>query len=367
MILMGIGAETLIIRSLDFQHYKPLWLLKRESIMAPPVSYRALGEIDRRLTRGLLNQSDINGVADLALAEQGNTKKSWNNYWGNFLELARSVNKLDDSRWKRYAEQAMSTPTMVIRKKIRRGDPIPIGWTRPSARAASNTRLADKIHDTITVDLAEERAGPDGDVPYPLNVSGMTTCIEIMDPQKINTAPEGFYNARIRVGCNIYDDHSKEPLAQKQYDLKGKWELVAADGQTVKEIHDDRLGPQIESAITDLHLQHYAKNDWCSLSLNFGPLPIGVAFSLEFRAGNQHWRTKLNEWSGGIASSRRGGWISASGHLKDITADKVDIILHSDINEAMRTMDLDEMWVGEIVLKDVPVHRMNPSTKPSKR
>ena len=50
----------------------------------------------------------------------------------------------------------------------------------------------------------------------------------------------------------------------------------------------------------------------------------------------------------------------------DLSTDRIDIILRPSVDVAHGSIDVFEVWDGELEFKDVPVARYDPATQPSR-
>lgn len=80
-------------------------------------------------------------------------------------------------------------------------------------------------------------------------------------------------------------------------------------------------------------------------------------------------RSGAEEWE--VGSVKIPAWIKNHGWqytkvIRDhgFDASLADVILRPDIDTALNTVDVTEIWDGEIIFKDIPVQRPGAATRP---
>jgi hypothetical protein len=138
--------------------------------------------------------------------------------------------------------------------------------------------------------------------------------------------------------------------------------LTGADSPTVKLISDPQYQPAMRAAVSasarilSASLIQ-AQNDSLELEFTIAPgMPLALAHSIFLRSGTREWPFNgpgltLPAGVGGV------GRHTLSTSTKDLTSDRVDIILRPNPDLAAHTIDIDSMWNEEIILKDVVVER----------
>jgi hypothetical protein len=110
LLVIALGEAgtvgVMVTRNYDWHRIEPVWLLLREAkdTSGQPA---ALLELIRRLEDGKLSQRQIDTIADTALSLQADANRPWQPIWGDFIDAARSKQRLDDGRWRRYASTSL--------------------------------------------------------------------------------------------------------------------------------------------------------------------------------------------------------------------------------------------------------------------
>ena len=117
----------------------PVWYLK---IDANSGGAAALNELNRRLTNNNLSSGQIQAIVNNALTRPADTTATWPNGWGDFVEKARAQGAVSQADWKLYAEQAATGyETVMVRKWVRKGDPVAYRIVRDGGRVGSSTAI----------------------------------------------------------------------------------------------------------------------------------------------------------------------------------------------------------------------------------
>jgi hypothetical protein len=166
------------------------------------------------------------------------------------------------------------------------------------------------------------------------------------------TAPQaGEYPLEAHVRVSIFHaplGGNAPPVWSKDLTLKSTLKVVPKKPtEMVKLVDRPELADQIRKSI---RIDRFTKNPDGSyeLGLNIEKPPINVAFSVFARAGGKEFRM------GDIAadtSANMGTSMLPSGF--DIPAGKVQLIFRSDPAVARKTVDLHEIWKGEIIIDNV--------------
>jgi len=363
--LIPVGIVTVsAIANFDPQPYKPLFWLKHESVNSTTAD-AAVQEILRRARTGKIGQSDIDVVTDLVLAEQANLQKKWPPALGDWIEAMHSTGQVDEARWKRYASQAIQPYKMLTRPKVRRGDPLPVWYQRQGSRVGLNSKMyaRDKVfHEfgDLSVDRIEHFGGGGSMSVYG---GGSSSHGWQLDPAKVAAAPNGIYTVKSEVELDVAEswDQRAPALATKRYNLQTSFELVDADTQTITEIRDASLQTTLALKFKIKELKEFSPH-YYQLSIEGDRLPVPVAFKIFVRD-----RDKEYPFSGFSMGANGNSSCGMGGQIKQDLPDHVDLILRSDLGTALNTLDMTQMWVGEIVIKNVPVIRAIPATAPAAR
>lgn len=369
LLLLGLGSAGAIMwaagSSTNWQARKPVWWLIRETKdLDVRTRDAALAELSTRLGAGKLTDPQIDALCDQGLAVQGDANAPWSTAWGDLLETARTMNKLSDDRWQKYARQA---PAFVldVRPEVRKGDRI-YHWLRNGkSRVGSRTRLyveADKPIWQIGPIRSNRAWGITPGGQLSANGSGASgTGLETKSGE-FKDVPPGKYPVKYTTTLKIVDGNgpSAPIVTTAPLELTATVKLLPADQPTVRVINDPALGSQVAAAlsVTDAGYARWSKKH-LNVSVNVNNPPVGVGFDIYARIDGKE--TKLSSFAA-PAGKRNSGW-GAGGDVENLTASRMDVVLRPSTQAATNTTNVFEIWDGEVVISDVAIQ--NAATNPA--
>ena len=118
LIVMG----GVVVRGIDLMPHKPFWWLQHDLECGRAAQSTALAELTARVASNRLTTSQTAAVVDRALVAE--LTAPFNPEWGTFIETAKTAGRVDARRWAAHAGQTICV-SLVVRRSIRRGDPLP--------------------------------------------------------------------------------------------------------------------------------------------------------------------------------------------------------------------------------------------------
>jgi hypothetical protein len=135
--------------------------------------------------------------------------------------------------------------------------------------------------------------------------------------------------------------------------LKAEVQVLPADSpDTVLVVHDPNLKDDLQRRIkpTQCELSGSGRNRRINLTFNVDNSPVGLGFEVFVRAaGTEYPMSQFSTPKGKLHGCSFGGFYQGP------AAPMVDIILRSSAKAARGTVDLNEVWEGELVFPDVPL------------
>jgi hypothetical protein len=126
----------------------------------------------------------------------------------------------------------------------------------------------------------------------------------------------------------------------------------AGDGITL--VKDPSLRRQLRTCLPDFRLEVRKPDSgqpaYCSLKVSVHPLPVGVAFDVYLRIRDREHLVSSFRTPAGKATSYSMGF-----EFDQPLADTVDVIFRTNKALAQETVDIMEIWDGELVFENVPV------------
>ena len=372
LMLLGAGPLAMVglvgLRGVDLTQYKPASMIIRE-VGGPDATMRpALRELTRRLRAGGLSDAQVNALADRALAGQADRSRPWAPQWGQFLEAARDEGRLDQGRWDRYLDQSFVT-AMVIRRRIRRGDPIPLSITGDLPRVGTKERFALSLDGPAPLVVAGETlsAGtPDarGRPPRRTRVVGMPAVTLVYpDPAALARVPDGEHLARAGVNVTIQDvgGAASHPPYRTSVQLDAKFTLLPADEPSVHPVTlaEGLLDRVRESVTAELVVPESGP---ARLDLRSRRSPVNDVFGVFLRgAGAADWPVAT------VVLGPDGEYVLTTNAPAGLLAGRVDVVLRSDPQASVESLYWSGIWPEDVLLEDVPVARLGtaPSPRPA--
>jgi hypothetical protein len=354
LLLFALGFANTI----NWNRYKPQsWLLTdlgsgNSSRWGP-----AWAEVKRRLDDNLLSEDDQNAVVEkgLQLQAAGKVLSNGNNVL-DFIARRFLDGKLTAAQADRFFGNAMKV-SLSVRPVVGAQSPIPYsiagaghgpdGWWM-------------RIH---TLDLHVDD-GPDqkSNGVMAMGFGGWSTS---------NTLPQVGTPGKHRL-------HLKMELATDVNGSTGaKWDVNAAvarrvtqdlfadfqaiDGKTPMTTASEPSASALGRLLTARLLSN---PPWYNVGIDTNGVPVDVAFDIFVRANGKEFP------AGGVSIHRNAPGNFGTG-MRDFPADapaNVDIILRSSEDVARTTLDMTQIWKGEIVLKGVPLQQppaASPATTPA--
>jgi hypothetical protein len=366
--LLGWGAS----RGTDWNKHKPVWWLMRDA-RGPDAAARdaALRELARRLTDGKLTPQRVDALVDLALDVQGDRSRPWADGWGEVVGAARDAGKLSPEKWRRYARQGVEVK-LETRPTLRRGDVLVFMLNPAGPRLAPGHSFG----------LEYER-GPMRVGDWPLEERGYGSVhhlirgrssygfskrITVPDRAALAALADGSQTLRLTVRLRIADRPARTPgnLVDELVEVTAPFTLLPAGAETVRLRNDPELKAAVEAAfsVEGLLVEFNAIPPSVEGRVMATQPPVATAFRVRARSGDNEWDLGAVNFSPGHTSSYFIGRPLRDLHGLNGTRE-VDIVLKPSIEEAVSTMDLTEIWGGEVVLKDVPVRTRPPVTRPA--
>jgi hypothetical protein len=361
LCLGWLGLMTYVsVRGVAINQFKPAWLLLREAdAKDTQVRDAALGELHRRILTSTMPASTLKTVIERALQVQGDLNRPWVPAWGDLVELAHGQGKTTNEQWALYVKQAPQI-TFRVRAKVRQGAPLPMArdhWARIGQREVFVKRRANAAN--IEGWTCDDYAGRGLDIAVLfLRPDTHASVIPANDPALAKLTP-GRHLANWSLDQWVYDKAPRDfadplpPIAFAHHDFHPEFEFVAEETVAL------RPRPELQDRVAKsigVRLQHGEKG-----SVNGGLVvqsaPMPVAFEIVLRSGGKEWK------AGEVAAAPSPGqqWFAISAQAAEL-GDTCDVVLRPSRLAAEKTLDLTEIWYGEVVLKNVPVQPAPPPT-----
>jgi hypothetical protein len=358
-----LAVPMVVVASLEI-HWQLNWYgLRRLTTVladvespAPAVSDRAWYELFRRRADGVvLTPAQHQRLVEVALARlqlpgRGTLQIE---YWLTEVMLDGKLSPAQ--REKFFANRAVAA--LRVRPTAVRGDPVPMEVTY--RYAGPGTPWVDLIDPTCDgVPLPGLLAGPVDEVG---SVAGATPGVLT---RRVMIDPPGRHTIRVTARVSVFRERytplepTEMPLHQLDLPLTAEVEvLAAAPPDYIRLIKDDALAQRLNAAITaDSFWLLTLFNPVADVSgeLDVKKVPVNIAFDAFARVDGKLYPM------GSIALAKGGSksFIVRTDAPAVTAATEIDVVLRTSERAARQTVDLLEVWDGELVFPGVTVRRL---------
>jgi hypothetical protein len=355
MLLIGLAGPAMIlshqIGNIQWYHLKPAFLVMRD--LRPgtgAVADNAMRELDRRDAAGDLSSGNQQIVIAMALAQQATaSQSSLAEDSVLFLERRYAAGQLTDAQKALFEQQCIQL-SLTIRPAVVVAHDVPF-WIDEKCRvvgARVYVHLEDA--DKIEIDGVTVRRGTGGSG----SMNGLGAGGGFGN--SVKAPPPGKHTLRVSNHVELlsgYFSSSAPPLYQGEAVVSGTFEVVAEGppGELIVN-NDPALAGPIHASITPARFS-IGKADPGSLQgeLRVTSVPTSIAFDVFVRCNGQTTR------AAGIAMKKGSSTTYAiSARLADgPQPSSVDVILRSNAEVARNTVDMHDLWSGELTFPNVPV------------
>lgn len=328
------------VRSFQWIHLEPLeWLLGDLDNGSPSTRERSWNEIMRRDNAGLLSEADKSMVVDRGLQSRPLFIFSHGDVIANYLAGRYLKNKLSDAQTDAFFAR-ITDVQLTIRPLVGTKSPLPyvVNSLNPTP---ARWQLVMGISQTQVDDRAPER--PQRRVDYYVK-----TAIEQ------HGAPPGMHRLRVRIkllsdphlgGTSVDLDNPVPGQHVITRDLSGTFKVV--EGRTPIAVLTMPAAAELRrKIIAKVSPSHGDRADAISVYMEADQLPCNAPFAVSIRARGREY--PIGNWVVKKDTNVGSYWFPEEATLDDL--DGAEIVLRSDETLARRTVDLQQIWKGRIVI-----------------
>ena len=317
---------------------------------------QAIVELKRRVRSQKVSGSDVSELVPIALARHGaSPRPSDLHLWAEILALLDSDDYLTDEERGHFYKELLIVDFQV-RARVRQGEPLPV-------RAQYEVRTGACDLWSFTLGKSWLQLGQEEAVACPWDVSNWL----VVDRPGLRSY--GYKRETLSLEPQRYPMEltAKIILSKPEGDwtkivkLRREVEILPANAEDPITItYDPSVAPVLKEAISfpSLYIAP-PESGWARIDLMVeirGPLPVNVAFDVMVLAdGRETYATSLAMARESEGSGTFAPWVLVS----SATAAKgeIAIILRSSRKVAAHTVDLYDIWGGELRFEDVPLTR----------
>lgn len=336
----------------DWNTIKPAWLLLQEARSAnAPTREAALTELFSRKDAGNLHDQSRHDLFMTLLDIQADRAVPWQAEWGDAIYQAYTAGSLDEKAYKRFLEQAIVFD-FEIRPQVRKGTALPM-WLRYETRAASALDLWLTVERSLLLigetDYTKRGWGGESWAPFGDN-GGSGHSIRVEEPL-------GQHEVRGKWKVSVASEYLGEAIHSWTLELSSLVAVVDESGDPITMLPDADLHADIaeRTSVNGVRVRDADSEGrrWTDTMVNFRELPINVGFDVYWRIGEEEWLVGTATIGAMRGSYSFGCHEGLEGLPDEVNA--VTVVLRASKEAARRTIDLTEIWDGELVFEDVPV------------
>lgn len=393
VLFLGLGTFSVWFADqiqFNLSRYVPTSMLQ---FAAANGSSNAVIELKRRYSSGELSEEKIRNIVDRAIDMSSATgtstaMESWLDL--AFIAMAEGHTSTEQTQTVLGNSSILNLGTRPV---VRIGDPIPIRVSHTSRGSKRVPVMVEcvigkaTLGDNVVYDgkgsstgFSVEGIGTPGaaswagTIPLDTPTGDQTLTLTLrrkvhigMLDEPATRTPDAMFDEILTTTVTILPAHAPDPLGQTQ-DVTMRDAIH--DSISIPKVHLRAAKfPSPSQVISRIYLGDQAtiigtRN--VSRAGDDNSPPVDLAFRVIIKTG--HWEIDV-----GSITCKRGEherhmihyWLQASPEFipELINAESVDVILRSDPDEARRTVDLENIWIGEIVIEDVPLSVSKPGDK----
>ncbi len=348
--------------NIDWQALKPLWVLRMEAAHGPPGDAESFKEINRRLNNGILSDHDVAATAQWVVAQmQDPTKSLWSHTLGEFVEQAWSRGQLQREDLDQYAQTVLARASddvqLVVRPRVRLDDPLPFTlrgglriWRYSTSGMEFHQTYANLRIDDATL-LAESGSTSNGfgfTGGWVTGVAPETLAVAKLTPGQhlacLNVQHE------VRLGGQV--------LASNQRDLTCAFAVLPSEQPTVTLVPPE---PHTEAIRRSLHFKRLLHRkdrlgmNALQLYYDCDTLPVDLCHRVEIHAAGQVIQLQILTIP--AEAKAMSGLIGSTMYQPEVElqVQQVDVVLKPDLSRGIWSIDIDQVWGGELRFIGVPV------------
>lgn len=339
--LIPIGA--IIAANVDWYRLAPTFLLI--SNLQSKTPNRAWNELIRRIQAGELTASQRSSLINVGLKKQVSVRASAvDDELVNQLGRWAAAGLMPDAQAKTFYDQ-MVTFSVRARPRVIKGDYAPLEIAC-KGRGPSNLTVRVGDFEVLLDGKSVPGTGGSGSGTFSGRGAGHSRVIY----WKCDAL--GQHEVEVRTSLTVRGPSTSAVLHQSRPSLNTRFEVVPpASEYAIRLKADVALTEAIRQSIRprDFEFGHYSKEDLSGM-YEAQRVPCSVAFDAFARVHGKEQRIGHLHLLAGQSTS----W-SISSTLKVPPFTKLDLIFRSSEKVARETVDLQEIWAGELVYPDVPV------------
>lgn len=354
---------------MNFNPYKPAWLLRWEATTPGMSSGGALDELYDRARRKLLTTRQKDLLMANLLAVQADPSIPWDNTWTDLFYVLFQQNVGTAKQHERFAAEVYRV-TLHARAKTRQGDSIQHSMRKTGFRGQGDSTKLYFVQNDYTVTIgnignavSSQGSGFSSPGGYVSGGRDIRT-----DRPPFDAIPPGRHDIRVDLPLEIRVGSSSGPLiATVELQLTDTLEIIPADAEDIRIVDDPMVGQEVEGAITlrDHKVEvHRDKNDdHLNAHIEIENLPHPIAYEVVLIHEDSEWRLTTLAYPGSGGKPNTSHTFGTGGHIKGGLPDGVtvvDVVFRPSADAARKSLEVYEIVDHEFVIEGVAIERETP-------
>ena len=347
--LMPVGYA--IFQGVSWYQYKPTYFVMKDldsSFLG--TSSKAMRELERREKNWELSAAYLDQLVERALKEQAAATTGPNT--AQLVDLAArqfAAGKLTEPQKQKLLQQTMQL-ALQIRERVVLGDPIPY---RVNERARTPSRWWVRVAGgTVNLDGKQVRTGGGFGTMSGIGAGGNTGgSVPCTQPGEHEL--EVICDVQVYDGGTFGDANQRRPALQEDRKLTGRVTVLpVAPADYIKLIVTPGLTQQLQVSLAPRDFA-YDKSGKGQLEgkISINNCPVNIAVEVIARYGGKEY--PLNPITSVQGNST--DYVVGSTRRVDRPPPTMDIILRASQKTARQSVELFEIWDGELIFSNVPV------------
>ena len=358
LLLIVLATLPLLkpVQQINWYQYVPTGVvLNHLETTTGPALQKAWKEIRRRDKAGQLSKRHLNRLIEIGLKEQASSsprkmQQTFINYLGQlYLDSTRSQqqNALSPEQADRFFSQ-MVTVEFETRPRVVRGDPVPYRIKHVGSGPRQGFYSEKKLLAIAVDDSEVQRSG--GAMSGGVSGHGAMSSVFEYDVPGTHTIKADL-RLRIYEGTVGTREEDRVLLYEEERSLKTEFELLDEEPEGyIQMVENPTLKQQLQNCITPERFAFRGRPNKLHGYMESKKVPVNVAFEVLASIGRKEYRLSSLQVLQGQSTT----W--HFGAYADIPpAESCTVILRSNEKGARRTVDMFDIWDGELVYENIPI------------
>ena len=347
-------------RQIDWYRFRPdAWVLNDLQSTTAALQQKAQSELLRRDRKGKLSRKHRDIFVKLCLAEQARTPlRASAQRLINHLAWLVTQDALSDAQRQQFLRQIFRIE-LTVRPRVAPGDEVPFQFNSHFRAPSIKGRFYCEFSGAQLY-IQDQLVSPGTYAPF----SGRSSAAGIGIGSRFKFDKPGVHTVVARGKARFYFDYPNiEPSHETEITAEAEFELLSEEPEdyfTSLSSSDPIMSQKLKRCITpkDIRFANNQAGGPFQGTIEIDNPPFNVAFEVFARIGGKEYKV-------GQVSTAKGKTAICGFRAPDDMpcAESCDIILRSSEEVARHSLDMFDIWQGELVFQDLPIQLLE--TQPS--